>query len=90
MPPRKPAAILDRKCHSGAKVAILKAFSPDDLPVRPFPVRSVADLPAVGIVATTVISDDRDGRGFDSVFSNDRHFLAAAPHFGLQGHDIIR
>ena len=29
-------------------------------------------------------------RGLDCVYSHDRHFLAAAPHFGLQGHDIIR
>jgi predicted nucleic acid-binding protein len=28
--------------------------------------------------------------GFKRVFSNDRHFLAAAPLFGLQGEDLIR
>lgn len=27
--------------------------------------------------------------GFSSVYSNDRHFLAAAPHFGLRGINII-
>lgn len=27
--------------------------------------------------------------GFTEVFSHDRHFLAAAPHFGLAGRDVI-
>ena len=27
--------------------------------------------------------------GFKEVFSHDRHFLAAAPHFGLTGIDVI-
>ncbi len=28
--------------------------------------------------------------GFTEVYSHDRHFLAAAPHFGLRGIDVIR
>lgn len=27
--------------------------------------------------------------GFTEIFSHDRHFLAAAPHFGLTGRDVI-
>ena len=27
--------------------------------------------------------------GFESVYSHDRHLLAAAPHFGLGGHDLL-
>jgi predicted nucleic acid-binding protein len=27
--------------------------------------------------------------GFETIFSNDRHLLAAAPHFGLNARDII-
>ena len=27
--------------------------------------------------------------GFTEVFSHDRHFLAAAPHFGVAGRDVI-
>ncbi len=28
-------------------------------------------------------------QGFAQVYSNDRHFLAAAPYFGIQGTDVI-
>ena len=28
--------------------------------------------------------------GFSAVYSHDRHLLNAAPHFGLEGRDILR
>jgi predicted nucleic acid-binding protein len=28
--------------------------------------------------------------GFDTIYSNDRHLLAAATHFGITGVDVVR
>ena len=46
----------------GEEVAVIKAYSPLDLPGRPFPRRNPDSLPRVGTDSTSVIFDDRDGR----------------------------
>ena len=46
----------------GVKVAVIKPFSDDELPGRPFPKRRAQDLPRVTVDSTALISDDRDGR----------------------------
>lgn len=53
-----PLIVTDR----GARVALLKRFTPEELPGRPFPRRSAARLPSVAADSTQVISDDRSGR----------------------------
>ena len=53
-----PLIVTDR----GAQVALLKRFSLDDIPGKPFPARDVKRLPAVAADSTQVISDDRSER----------------------------
>lgn len=53
-----PLIVTDR----GARIALLKRFSPDDVPCKPFPRRSPARLPSVTGDSTQIISDDRSGR----------------------------
>ncbi len=55
---KNPLIITDR----GVKIAIMTAFSPEDMPGAPFPARQPDDLPTVNADSTDVISDDRDGR----------------------------
>jgi hypothetical protein len=53
-----PMIVTDR----GTKVALLKRFSPDDLPHKPFPARNPTRLPSVTVDSTEIISDDRTER----------------------------
>jgi hypothetical protein len=53
-----PLIVTDR----GTKVALLKRFSPEDLPSTPFPARNPARLPSVIIDSTEIISSDRTER----------------------------
>jgi hypothetical protein len=53
-----PLIVTDR----GTKVALLKRFSPEDLPRISFPVRKPKRLPSVTVDSTEIISDDRSER----------------------------
>lgn len=46
----------------GTKLAVIKAYSPDELPGRPFPRRDPSELPEVGLDSTDIITQDRDQR----------------------------
>lgn len=50
-----PLIVTDR----GIPIALLKRFSPTDLPLKPFPSRDPESLPAVAADSTQIISDDR-------------------------------
>jgi hypothetical protein len=53
-----PLIVTDR----GTRVALLKGYSPEDLPGRPFPARNPRSLPLVAADSTQIISEDRTGR----------------------------
>ncbi len=53
-----PMIVTDR----GTRVALLKGYSPEDLPGKPFPARNSRSLPSVAADSTQVISEDRAGR----------------------------
>jgi hypothetical protein len=53
-----PLVITER----GTRVAVLKAFTEEEVAGRPLPRRRAADLPAVGLDSTLLISQDRDAR----------------------------
>jgi hypothetical protein len=46
----------------GTRVALLKRFSPEDLPRKSFPARNPARLPSVTLDSTEIISSDRSER----------------------------
>jgi hypothetical protein len=50
-----PLIVTDR----GSKVALLKRFSPEDLPQKSFPARKPKSLPPITVDSTEIISDDR-------------------------------
>jgi predicted nucleic acid-binding protein len=82
--------------------AVLRQFTRDEtaglwsfLPVS----RSVIDsaCTTIGALSDEILCRAADAlhlacaavHGFDTIYSNDRHLLAAAPHFGLEGINVI-
>jgi hypothetical protein len=53
-----PLIVTDR----GHRVVILKPFSAEELPGRPFPKRFPRQLPHVNYDSTNLVSEDRDSR----------------------------
>jgi hypothetical protein len=53
-----PLIVTDR----GTRIALLKRFSSEDLPFKPFPSRDPVSLPEVAGDSTIIISDDRSER----------------------------
>lgn len=53
-----PLIVTDR----GTRVALLKGYSWEELPGKPFPARNPKSLPSVAVDSTQIISEDRSAR----------------------------